>query len=280
MKKKNILKMLGVGVLALTGTFAFAGCSDINLTEKQIDKILYVVDESDTFMQDVLDLMEKSTNKLNKEEAYDLYKLSILKLSTNQDGILNNLKISASESREGTQNYRYEGLNYLYQMTDGTKIDLNIRGDRDSFEIKYSTEQNTFVDFNKNGESINKTEKNEVLLLNRNENGFYAYSIFELNKDDVAGSETLENGNVKIYYTKTVLSSDEHNNYSTYMTGYAIMSKDCLLLEENFCIHWISEGEDNSEFVSEDIIKYSYGIIKDADIEGYLNEALSYENEE
>ena len=50
---------------------------------EQKNKILTVVDNSDKFMEESLDLLQESNQKLDRETAYKLYQYSVNRLKTN-----------------------------------------------------------------------------------------------------------------------------------------------------------------------------------------------------
>ena len=81
-KSKKVLKTLGVGALCLCGALIFSGCS-MDLSQDQIDKLMFAVDNSQEFMQDTLDLLEKQNDKMDAEQAYKMYRYAVNKFYLN-----------------------------------------------------------------------------------------------------------------------------------------------------------------------------------------------------
>jgi len=114
MKKiKKILFSVGLCLcLAFTGIFA-TGCSNVNLTDEQLKKLLEVVDHSDEFMNDSLDLLQKSNDKLDKEKASCILQNAILKLKTNNGNIWDNLTVNTPSGDVHTA-YKLSSGKYVY----------------------------------------------------------------------------------------------------------------------------------------------------------------------
>ena len=136
-KNKKILKSLGVGALACFGMFTLTGCS-FSLTPEQMEKVMYVVDESDRFMKDTLDLLEKQNAKLDKEEAWDLFRMADAKLALNANNVWDNLVLTTEEDDGEVYVSRW------FKTSDGTQV-LS-RDDDHGPEVIYSSpEENEVV---------------------------------------------------------------------------------------------------------------------------------------
>lgn len=101
MKKLN--KVLCLGAFAAASVMPLSGCNlfSQNLSEEQIDKLMYALDNADSFMDESLDLLEKSNEKLNNEEAYNLVRLARKYLYLNKDGVRDNLKVTIDRTEQG-----------------------------------------------------------------------------------------------------------------------------------------------------------------------------------
>ena len=98
---KKLTKILSAVALCGVGAVTLAGCTDINLSQAQMDKIITVVDNSDKFMKDTMDLLNKQNKKLDKSEAYDLLKLAEVRTQLQMDNIMENIRITVSGSVGG-----------------------------------------------------------------------------------------------------------------------------------------------------------------------------------
>ena len=102
---KKLTKILSAVALCGVGAVTLAGCTDINLSQAQMDKIITVVDNSDKFMKDTMDLLNKQNKKLDKSEAYDLLKLAEVRTQLQMDNIMENIRITLTfESAMGVNN--------------------------------------------------------------------------------------------------------------------------------------------------------------------------------
>lgn len=101
---KKLTKILSAVALCGVGAVTLAGCTDINLSQAQMDKIITVVDNSDKFMKDTMDLLNKQNKKLDKFEAYDLLKLAEVRTQLQMDNIMENIRITVSGSVGGEYN--------------------------------------------------------------------------------------------------------------------------------------------------------------------------------
>ncbi|MBO5954635.1 MAG: hypothetical protein J6Q13_01555 [Clostridia bacterium] len=147
-KTKNILKGLGVGTLACVGLFGLTGCS-IDLSQEQVDKIMYTVDNSDKFMQETLDLLEKQNQELDKQQAFDTYNLAKTKVLLNYDNMYDNLKISLNSSKTGytkhLKSFKTEnGLKFM-SFKDIEQHEIVYSDGDNSIEVKDFGEDDSYI---------------------------------------------------------------------------------------------------------------------------------------
>lgn len=147
-KTKKIIAGLGIG-LAISGAGLLTGCTDINLTQEQTDKILTVVDNADTFMKDVME-----NNQLNKSKAYDLLKIVGVKAKLNVDGYFNNVKIVCSRHKNNDfydtveilkyDDDHFASVNYNKDLGDNYNIEYVYTKEVGSEKLKKSVSYYTF----------------------------------------------------------------------------------------------------------------------------------------
>ncbi len=118
-KNKKILKGLGVGALACFGMFAMTGCS-VDFSKDQVDKIMYTVENGDKFMQETMDLVQK-------EQAWDLYRLTQSKIFLNDNNVLDNFKIKMQTTDEDGEILNAEV--YSYKTTTNEYVEFTIGSD-------------------------------------------------------------------------------------------------------------------------------------------------------
>ena len=111
MKKSKLNKILagvGLGVMLTGGTMMATGCTNIDLTQSQFDKILEVVDNSDKFMNETMDLLQENNKKIDKATAVKMYELAVARLELNYNNVWDSIKVSLDN--------QYEDYGYLVDM--------------------------------------------------------------------------------------------------------------------------------------------------------------------
>ena len=150
------MKKLGLCVLVLAGLFSLAGCnlSGKSLSDEQIDKLMYLADSADNFMDESLKLLDSQKKELDIEEGYRLYQTALVNFDLNVDGIRDNVIIESTE--DGTvstvQYFKTSDDKYVYlwdiTTNEGKKLykvvytDNNIvysynSGKIESYQYKY-----------------------------------------------------------------------------------------------------------------------------------------------
>lgn len=272
-KNKNILKGLGVGALACFGMLTFTGCS-VELSQEQINKIVHVVERSDKFMDDTLDLLEKQNAKLSKEEGWDLYQTALTIFLTNQEGIRNNIKITA-EDLEGDK-----FVTYHYNDLQGTDIVLEtgseLRGnDRITFVAEEDSD-NYVYHYAKDGTEYEKSLLGEGVT--ENYSSILLYVDNGVTSEDVVGCELLENGNYELSFVQTFKSVNEDDEimYYNYVV-YEITSDGTFISQKtNFAeVDLNKDGAVTERFGG--TITYEYGVVQESDFADILAEAKAAE---
>lgn len=272
-KNKNIFKGLGVGALACFGMLTFTGCS-VDLTEDQVEKVMMVVDQSDKFMSETLNLLQKQNAKLSKEEGWDLYKLAHAKFITNQNGIRNNLKIT-SQYLEGD-----ELVTYYYNDSNGIDLILETGSelggnDRITFVVEEESTNKVYSYVQKG------TEYEKALLGEGVVENYYpviAINISFCTLENMTSCELLENGNYKLSFVQSEQGEDPENNitYCNYTT-YEI-TKEGMFISQNVVI---AEIDNNTDGTINEIfggkMTYEYGIVQESDFADILAEAKDAE---
>lgn len=227
MKNKTKKILAGVG-LGLVGMGCLTGCS-VDLTDAQRDKIMTVVDNSDAFMDESLELLKESNDKLDKERAFGLLRLAIKRIETNAQDVFNNLKINVSTDWDATDGYY--GLNFntnYFKDSNGKYYFYTAKGDGSVTDMISSNGLNEDVVVVK-GIQFSNT-KNYITNVNRYSFYFFAKGEFKL--DNIVNYSNLENGNYAItYFTQTedeqILNFAEINK-----DGYLIKVTSELLVDD------------------------------------------------
>ena len=122
MKKSKLNKILagvGLGVMLTGGTMMATGCTNIDLTQSQVDKILEVVDNSDKFMNETMDLLQENNKKIDKATAVKMYELAVARLELNYNNVWDSVKVSLDNQYE---DYGYLVDMQIFKKTNGYRI--------------------------------------------------------------------------------------------------------------------------------------------------------------
>lgn len=283
-KNKNILKGLGVGALACCGMFALTGCS-VELSQSQVDKVMQVVDQSDKFMEDTLDLLEKQNAKLSKEEGWDLYQTALTKFLTNQNGLRNNMKITIKQFSSAYPEDDAVVDLYLYNDMNGVDLQLEKFTHELGTDVSllYADDESGVYEYNKSGAECEKSLVGEGLL--ENYLSILLYVDNGVTSEDVVGCELLENGNYKLSFINCEIDfyegedeEDEGHNlaYYSYIV-YEITSDGIFISQEtNFAeVDLNKDGAVTERFGG--TITYDYGVVQESDFADILEEAKAAE---
>ncbi len=103
-KRKNVIKTLGVGALCLCGALTFAGCSNVDVSQKQADRAFEIAEKFDGFMDYQQQYNEKfeeyinsQSNRITLDEGWGIYKNALSRLQMNADNNFNNMRVKFSD---------------------------------------------------------------------------------------------------------------------------------------------------------------------------------------
>lgn len=118
-KTKKIMAGLGIGLALATGGTLMTGCSDV-MTKEQMDKVLTVVDNSDKFMNETLDLLQENNKILDGKAAVKLYNWAMNRLHLNYENVWDNLKITMLYN--GAEGFPDKQETYYYKLSSGVNV--------------------------------------------------------------------------------------------------------------------------------------------------------------
>lgn len=258
-KNKNILKGVGVGALACLGMFTFSGCS-MDLSQEQIDKLMYAVDNSQQFMEDTLHLLENQNAKMDAEQAYKLYRLAYNNFYLNKDGARDNIKITISSG---------DSLSQVVQTYKTEKLDVIIQqyfrnGELDDFvSFWYDDGENAYItDLQENEKWIVDNIHSEM---NWNSINLELMLDLEFDMENIVSCNILPNEN---YELVVVLERVESQNNLNAILTYEI-TPDALLVKETVVIVENDNFAEKQNF----IIDFEYGNVDVELIEDLLEDA-------
>lgn len=214
---KKLTKILSAVALCGVGAVTLAGCTDINLSQAQMDKIITVVDNSDKFMKDTMDLLNKQNKKLDKSEAYDLLKLAEVRTQLQMDNIMENIRITVSGSVGGEYNEQVMDI-VMFDSTHYAVMSKQTEwGENYTLEYNYTKQEgDTQKDYmrtyksakfdnhnlpvaNSQPELIEKEYELGYSMPGQFASLFDVTNKYGITEDNVCKVDALENGNYLIY---------------------------------------------------------------------------------
>lgn len=271
MKKKGIFKALGIGALACLGMATFTGCS-LDLSQSQMDKLMYTVENADTFMEESLDLLNKQNANLDLDEAFRLFNLAKARYLLNDDGMRDNLKLTINICLDdGTTNngvlkfFKTEDCDVC--LSEGTSVTESRKA------LTYVDSDDVYI-YRKDSSGYSKT------LVEEDVSGIEYYwnttmcpfTLLEAGKDDIIKCELLDNGNYKITLLIEAIHETDTRTYRYYQLYELELTSDATVVSE-----YMQEGKcDGEGTLIEKVsgtVTYEYGVVTESDIADLLAEA-------
>ena len=247
-KTKKILAGVGLGIV---GVGCLTGCS-AELTDTQKDKIMSVVENSDTFMNESLELLKESNQKLDKESAFGLLRLAIKRLETNAQDVFKNLKINVVLDWNATDGYYGMNFNINYfKDSNGKYYFYTAKHDGNITDMIYSNGLNENITLLK-GTQFSDTQN---YITNVNKFNFYYFAKGEIGLNNVVNYVNLENGNYGItYFTKT-----ENED----VLCFAEIDKDGYLVKVT---SEVLANDGNENYITTVDYSFEYGILNESEV--------------
>ena len=200
-KSRKIFAGIAMGMMLAGGTMLTTGCTDINLTQDQTNKILQVVDNCDDFMNKTMNILEEQNNTIDARQAAKMYEMAVAKLELNYDNVWSGLKVK--ETLTG-RNVKYQSNSVIFTSfikENGYGL-LNIVRDTDN---DGEFENRTFMDFEELENA--STDESEGSIITESKTFDYEmnsqlqglFGLTKVTEDNILKIEKLENGDYKIF---------------------------------------------------------------------------------
>jgi len=255
-KVKKIMAGVGVGCAILSSGFVMTGCS-VDLTEEQKNKILTVVDNSDKFMNETLDILQDSNSKIDRDTAVKLYEKSVARLIVNYDNVWDNMKFSVENKYFDAEDCNQYSETKIITMSNGNKYML----------LYYDSNDDNVVELHSITDNIQ--ENGEMFT------GSFSYynqkqfqqilNIGEINIDNIVDWNVLENGN---YCISAVGMGDVGDGQGEQLIIVDCeISKDAYLISKSYS--YVSTVSSNQKDVSSVIstLKFEYGTLNETQVQ-------------
>ena len=239
--KNNILKTLGVGALALSGIFAFSGCSVNGNEIKSLQDKISVLEQQIQDLQTPVtpEIPEETEFTINSDkEAYDYLVESTKRSFVKEDGTLRNYTQIQKVKYAGDTQWTVNDSSFMYMGTlqNGVQYVLSGYGYDTIFETLQYKDGENYYEFQM---TTNKPTED------RDFEGSVYYSKKQLNNVDnlwenmigstnyeIKSYQQLENGNFEIVFEQLSVSVyGENTSFSfTKNVNTAIINKEGLIL--------------------------------------------------
>lgn len=287
MKKKNFKKVIaGMGIATMLGCGVVAtGCADISLTQEQVDKIVSVVDNSDKFMDETLDLLESSNEKLDKESIVNLYKLANVRLTLNKDNVWDNMRfaISSNIGEELAKDNNFSAMITLFKRADGnrliiTSLDENADGEYDTRASYDSFSINEILSASEQTETSGDSEQTETsgdmatiasmptftYVVGGGLSEFLDMAHFE--KEDIVDYKVLGNGN---YYITAVCEGKilAEQQDQTVIVECEITQDGYMVAKKYYCLGQLNDGYEKHSTTVSVAMTFEYGTLIESEVQ-------------
>lgn len=200
-KSRKIFAGIAMGMMLAGGTILTTGCTDINLTQDQTNKILQVVDNCDDFMNKTMNILEEQNNTIDARQAAKMYEMAVAKLELNFANVWSGLKVKVTLTG---RNVKYQSNSVIFTSfikENGYGL-LNIVRDTDN---DGEFEDRTFMDFEELENA--STDESEGSIITESKTFDYemnsqlqgSFGLTKVTEDNILKTEKLENGDYKIF---------------------------------------------------------------------------------
>lgn len=264
------MKKLGLCVLVLAGLFSLAGCnlSGKSLSDEQIDKLMYLADNADNFMDESLKLLDSQKKELDIEEGYRLYQTALVNFDLNVDGIRDNVIIEGTE--DGTvstiQYFKTSDGKYVYlwdiTTNEGKKLDKVVYTDNN---IVYSYNSGEIESYQYKYGSVD-----EYLL----DGELFMVDWLGRSKDAITKVKLLEGGNYELTFVVNDINLEQSADNIDLSLSKFVVSKDAKIISLDLNIMYSYKWSDGEMFYNSEksSIKFIYGGVD----ENYINSQVAY----
>jgi len=253
---KKLLAGLGIGLTLAGGSMMMTGCTNVNLSDAQVDKLLSVVDNADVFMNNMTETSKTMVWADEKERVYDMLRTGFYNMATCGD-VLDNLRVTFDMPGDVDENWAYFGNNWtmnFYKKADGKRV-YYLNTDADSVNGSFAViENDEFSCVRVDGDNASKKFVDGVFRscasdgLSMISLNLYVFADLEIN--DFVDFKKLDNGNyfVKIY---------------RYVEDSVMVFCDIELKDNGqFVLVRFGDIESSAEFIA----KYEYGVITETEV--------------
>lgn len=139
--KVKTKKILAGCALFVTGVLALTGCSGVDISQEQVNKIMTVVENTDQFMKDTVDLLEKNSTSNELAQGYKILTWARANLYTDYDGYLDNVTISGYTT-SGNKSAEDEMKIQIIKLGNGGHAKVTTSSSwGDNYQLTYAYEQ-------------------------------------------------------------------------------------------------------------------------------------------
>ncbi len=266
-KTKKLLAGLGLAAVFGVGGLGLTGCS-VELSEEQVEKVMTVVDRSDVFMDETIDLLESSNSELDRKDIAKLYEYSLYKLKVNYGNIWDNMSVEFKqefwEKKEQEFNFamtynffKLGDLNVAYMLSNGTP-------DSSSYFDNAESESPTGED------PVPSVSQIRTFTYNVNSTFIPMLAAGNITEDTIVDYEVLENGDYRVYACDTIDLGDGEGSIAPAVME-CIISKDGRLLSKTYVVNQLRSEAEGDVTTSTVTINVAYGTLNADAVQAHVN---------
>ena len=272
-KTKKIMAGLGIGLALATGGTLITGCSDV-LTKEQMDKVLTVVDNSDKFMNETLDLLQENNKILDGKAAVKLYNWAMNRLHLNYENVWDNLKITMVNN--GAEGLPAKFETYYYKLSSGVNVLLQkeVDGSGSCGYVYHDSTQEAKV-FESGGEGYASASP-------RCSFEYYAYTActgmtdgmyLTFTEDDVVSCKVNDNNNyVIVLAVDDFMETGLEGMVDIEITQEGYLNTIQYTMIQNMPIDKSDPSKGRGDFsIINPTFKYEYGVLTEAEVQANID---------
>ncbi len=254
-KTKKIIAGVGMGLMLASGSLLATGCTDINLSQAQTDKILQVVDNCDNFMENTMNILEEQNKQIDVKQASKLYEMAVAKLELNYNDIWSSLKISNIVTR-GDKDNGYDEKEVFITFVKGNgyglirnMVDANNDG---TYDTDIILDYETLNQFAGTTDEVQNSDA-KTFDCKANKEISTMLNITTFNEDNILSCEKLDNGGYKLLAVAEVGGNK--------IISECVINKDGLLLSKDYYAIERMSPDENEKTTLHSSIVIEYGVV-------------------
>lgn len=274
-KTKKIMAGLGIGLALATGGTLITGCSDV-MTKEQMDKVLTVVDNSEKFMNETLDLLQENNKILDGKTAVKLYNWAMNRLHLNYENVWDNLKITMiNNGAEDLNDVTEKCETYYYKLSSGVNVLLQkeIDGSESYYRYHDSTQEAKVFESGGEGYTLSSTRCSFEYYAYTACTGMVDGMYLTFTEDDVVSCKVNDNNNyVIVLAVDDFMDTGLEGMVDIEITQEGYLNTIQYTMIQNMPIDKNDPSKGMGDYsIINPTFKYEYGVLTEAEVQANID---------